>query len=654
MKEHAPISRRRNLLSTFKFAYHGKHIMASFASTGDLQNNLHKLASLLRRIKYPHPPDPYSLSKGDPVALLPILHHILLDRSPLLARHFAARGHTLSGKTDARFVDGVYRLLRDEFAFRPAVNKAQFLATGFAERKCIFVQEVVRLCDELERDLKRFGNGENGGGKPKPKPAAAATASVAAGLHQRPINYRSTPTAATTQKKRNGKRNPAPLAAAAAAPPPLDLSPPKVQALLPNNVAVVTTANRSIGEYLDFRMSTRSSARSRSETSPLSFLHPTNHHHDKHNDGFRNTADLSWTHSSAGASSSSSSPRSRHAFGASMLCDDHDNTVSRAPTTAVNGAGEGYTIYEPRQDPPRPPAQMPPELANSNPNSYHQHRHNDDDDNDDSINALSFLTTSDVLRSTPRPPYKNPPAVTVDQPATATTTTSAGPTSPPPFQFLSRTWVAPTAPPANSTPVPPHPATSAPSHTVADGPLPLSATTSHPLPPPPPTSVLQAQDAMQPIFENFMRLFAAKEQVKCPLVLQYGQSERELIGSLPFQETNELRTRISALEAALARPPPSALVPLPTPPPPPPPQAQAPSHQEEKQDATPHPHAPSPPSSPPPATSASVSFRASVSTSQPTRFRDQHSRPVSIHADEQPLLETKCLLQQSPHIITIF
>ncbi|KAI8589558.1 Centrosomal spindle body, CEP44-domain-containing protein [Geranomyces variabilis] len=598
--------------------------MASFASTGDLQNNLHKLASLLRRIKYPLPPDPYSLSKGDPVALLPILHHILLDRSPLLARHFAARGHMLSGKTDARFVDGVYRLLRDEFAFRPAVNKAQFLATGFAERKCIFVHEVVRLCDELERDLRRFGNGENGGGKPKPKAvAAAATASVVPGLHQQPINHRSTPTTATisTQKQRSHLRATAPLAAAAAAPPLLDSS-PKVQAMLPNNVAVVTTANRSMGESFGFRMSTRSSARSRSHTSPSSFLQSTNHQNDKHADELTNNADLSWTHSSAAASSSSSSPRSRHAFGASMLCDDHDNAVSRASATAVNGPGEGYTIYEPRKDPPRPPAQMPPELLN--PDVHNNYDQQNLDDDDDSINALSFLTTSDMLRSTPRPPHKDQPVVAVNQTETAATATSAGRSSPPPFQFLSRTWVAPTAPPANSTPIPPHPpATLAPSQTVADGPLPLSAATQHAMPPLAPTSVLQAQDAMQPMFENFMRLFAAKEQ-----------------------ETNELRARISALEDRLARPPPPELVPQPTPPPAPP---RAPTQQEPQQDAIPHPHAPSPPSPPPQApSSASVSFRASVSTSQPTRFRDQHSRPSAdeaIRAVQERMRATRLFLK---------
>ncbi|KAJ3161396.1 Centrosomal protein of 44 kDa [Geranomyces michiganensis] len=497
--------------------------MASFASTGDLQNNLHKLASLLRRIKYPLPPDPYSLSKGDPAALLPILHHILLDRSPQLARHFAARGHTLSGKTDARFVDGVYRLLRDEFAFRPTVNKAQFLATGFAERKCIFVHEIVRLCDELERDLKRrLGHGENATSRPQ---SAAAAAAKAVGLPNGQNAVR--PTATTTAKVPTQQRKrmlvrtgPAPLAAATAAaaaiPPPRDSSPPRVQTILPNNVAVVSTVNESTSQSTQFRMSTHSSARSFAHRSPSPVSHRTDHDNDNNKDGpCATNADLSWTRSSDAASSSSSPPRSRQAFGASMLCEDHDTTVARVPTGAANGGGEGYTIYEPRKDPPRPPAQMPPELlANPNNNQHH-------DEDNVSMSAMSFLTTSDVLRSTPRPPHENPHATAVVQQETVTTTSQSGASlsSLPPFQFLSRTWVAPTAPPANSTPVPPNPIAA----NSVNPQIPVAANPHLLQPPPPPPPVafhLQTQDAMQPIFENFMRLFAAKEQVtsKCCFV----------------------------------------------------------------------------------------------------------------------------------------
>ncbi|TPX50899.1 hypothetical protein SeLEV6574_g00625 [Synchytrium endobioticum] len=101
--------------------------------TGDITNNLIKVQTELRHIKYIKPLDAYGLRKGQPEAFLPLLHYILLDFSSRLAARLAASGYELYAPKDAKFVKSVYRLLRDHFNYLPKLSKDQFLSTGFAE-----------------------------------------------------------------------------------------------------------------------------------------------------------------------------------------------------------------------------------------------------------------------------------------------------------------------------------------------------------------------------------------------------------------------------------------------------------------------------------------------------------------------------------------
>ncbi len=45
--------------------------------------------------------------------------------------------------------------LRDEFTYKPKITREQFFAKGFAERKCLFVCDVIRLCKTLHHNLTR-------------------------------------------------------------------------------------------------------------------------------------------------------------------------------------------------------------------------------------------------------------------------------------------------------------------------------------------------------------------------------------------------------------------------------------------------------------------------------------------------------------------
>ncbi|KAI9208199.1 Centrosomal spindle body, CEP44-domain-containing protein [Polychytrium aggregatum] len=125
-------------------------------ATGDIKNNLLKLQTDLRHCQYPGHHDSNGMVKGDPASYLPIIHFILLDASPLLARHLATKGYDLYGKKDMRFLESVYRILRDEFNYKPALRKDQFFSMGFAEHKMIFVMDLIRLCKHRIGELERL------------------------------------------------------------------------------------------------------------------------------------------------------------------------------------------------------------------------------------------------------------------------------------------------------------------------------------------------------------------------------------------------------------------------------------------------------------------------------------------------------------------
>lgn len=149
-------------------------LSSAMSATGDLKNNLLKTQSELRHIRYSGPFDIYrfvslntvasrpsahrnahSVCEGDPAAFLPIIHFILLDYSQWLAQHFAAKNYELYGKKDRRFMEAVYRLLRDEFGYKPQLTRDQFFSMGFAERKLIFISDLIRLSKTLQLNLSK-------------------------------------------------------------------------------------------------------------------------------------------------------------------------------------------------------------------------------------------------------------------------------------------------------------------------------------------------------------------------------------------------------------------------------------------------------------------------------------------------------------------
>ncbi|TKS69409.1 Centrosomal protein of 44 kDa [Collichthys lucidus] len=124
-------------------------------STGDVQGCLRRLETLLRAIKYPGHVDYNGLSKGDPSAFLPIVSFTLTSFSPPFAEQLMATGLELTGKTDLRFTDTLYKVLRDIFHYKPILTKQQFLQWGFSQRKISVICDIINLVLQKHNQLKK-------------------------------------------------------------------------------------------------------------------------------------------------------------------------------------------------------------------------------------------------------------------------------------------------------------------------------------------------------------------------------------------------------------------------------------------------------------------------------------------------------------------
>ncbi|KAM7393522.1 hypothetical protein PAMP_020386 [Pampus punctatissimus] len=124
-------------------------------STGDVQGCLRKLENLLRVIKYPGHVDYSGLSKGDPSAFLPIVSFTLTSFSPPFAEQLVVAGLELTGKTDLRFTDTLYKILRDIFQYKPILSKQQFLQWGFSQRKISVICDIINMVLQRHNQMKK-------------------------------------------------------------------------------------------------------------------------------------------------------------------------------------------------------------------------------------------------------------------------------------------------------------------------------------------------------------------------------------------------------------------------------------------------------------------------------------------------------------------
>lgn len=122
-------------------------------ATGDLNGTLRRMEQGLRLLNYPRDVDYTVLVKGDPAGFLPIISYCFTSFSTHIAELLVKRGVELTAKSDLRFIEAVYKFLRDQFHYKPILTKEQFLQVGFAERKMQIVCDIINCVVKKHKEL---------------------------------------------------------------------------------------------------------------------------------------------------------------------------------------------------------------------------------------------------------------------------------------------------------------------------------------------------------------------------------------------------------------------------------------------------------------------------------------------------------------------
>ncbi|KAH8872147.1 Centrosomal protein of 44 kDa [Schistosoma japonicum] len=89
---------------------------------------------------------------GQSSAFVEFYRHLLCDHNTNVTSYLVERGFGILGTTDNRFMEVLYRVLRDVFSFRPSITIAQFFMSGFAERK---IEMATTVALNIESLIKR-------------------------------------------------------------------------------------------------------------------------------------------------------------------------------------------------------------------------------------------------------------------------------------------------------------------------------------------------------------------------------------------------------------------------------------------------------------------------------------------------------------------
>ncbi|NXA40734.1 CEP44 protein, partial [Eudromia elegans] len=138
-------------------------------ATGDLKGSLRKIEQGLRFLNYPRDVDYTGLIKGDPAVFLPIISYSFTSFSTYIAELLVKCDVELSAKNDLRFIEAIYKLLRDLFQYKPILTKQQFLQFGFAERKMQVVCDIINLVMKKHKELSNLNKAKS---QPRRKPGA--------------------------------------------------------------------------------------------------------------------------------------------------------------------------------------------------------------------------------------------------------------------------------------------------------------------------------------------------------------------------------------------------------------------------------------------------------------------------------------------------
>ncbi|XP_074849110.1 centrosomal protein of 44 kDa isoform X2 [Carettochelys insculpta] len=130
-------------------------------ATGDLKGSLRKLEQGLRLLNYPRDVDYTGLVKGDPAAFLPIISYTFTSFSTYIAELLVESDVELTAKSDLRFIEAIYKLLRDQFQYKPVLTKQQFLQCGFAERKIQIICDIISAVMKKHKELSNMNKAKS-------------------------------------------------------------------------------------------------------------------------------------------------------------------------------------------------------------------------------------------------------------------------------------------------------------------------------------------------------------------------------------------------------------------------------------------------------------------------------------------------------------
>ncbi|KAL3878438.1 hypothetical protein ACJMK2_030788 [Sinanodonta woodiana] len=187
------IQRRLGMSLNLEFArvylvdnYLGHRFVSAIMATGDLTNNIRRLQKDLKSIKYNEQLDITGITQGSAPVYLLIYHYAFTTYSPALAQHLSSSCDIdLFGKTDVRFMESIYKVLRDEFHYKPPITKEQFFSNGFAERKIIMCSSIIEMVKAKSQGLQ-----------PQKPPSQKRTSAITSHISQS-----NTPKAATPQQR---------------------------------------------------------------------------------------------------------------------------------------------------------------------------------------------------------------------------------------------------------------------------------------------------------------------------------------------------------------------------------------------------------------------------------------------------------------------
>ncbi|NXD07435.1 CEP44 protein, partial [Nothocercus nigrocapillus] len=138
-------------------------------ATGDLKGSLRKIEQGLRLLNYPRDVDYTGLIKGDPAVFLPIISYSFTSFSTYIAELLVKCDIELAAKSDLRFIEAIYKLLRDLFQYKPILTKQQFLQFGFAERKMQIVCDIINFVMKKHKELSNLNKVKS---QPRRKPGS--------------------------------------------------------------------------------------------------------------------------------------------------------------------------------------------------------------------------------------------------------------------------------------------------------------------------------------------------------------------------------------------------------------------------------------------------------------------------------------------------